>query len=247
MFFLTGMSLVNAAMNTQLAIDHFNLRAVFFTGIAGGIDPAYSPGDVVVPANWHYHSEAAYFNETAPGTFALAGYFKQKYKNFGMIFPDDVTVIREGLKDWTQLPSFPADERLLAAAKKATDAMPPMKTGDRVSKVTYGGDGVSGTVFCDNAEYRKWIFEVWKAECLDMESTSIAQVCWENKMPCLIVRGLSDLAGGQTGANQMDVYLKAAADHSAVVLERILQNLDLAALDTPPSTPTPAPKPTATP
>ena len=246
-FFLTGMSLVNAAMNTQLAIDHFNLRAVLFTGIAGGIDPAYSPGDVVVPAKWHYHSEAAYFNETAPGTFALAGYFKQKYKNFGMIFPDDVTVIREGQKDWAQQASFPADEHLLLAAKKATDNMPPMKTGDRVSKVTYGGDGVSGTVFCDNAEYRKWIFEVWKAECLDMESTAIAQVCWENKTPCLIVRGLSDLAGGQTGANQMDVYLKAAADHSAVVLERILQNLDLAALDAPLPTSTPAPKPTATP
>ncbi len=246
-FFLTGMSLVNAAMNTQLAIDHFNLRAVLFTGIAGGIDPAYSPGDVVVPAKWHYHSEAAYFNETAPGTFNLAGYFKQKYKNFGMIFPDDVTVIREGQKDWAQQPSFPADDRLLLAAKKATDTMPPMKTGDHVSKVTYGGDGVSGTVFCDNAEYRKWIFEVWKAECLDMESTAIAQVCWENKTPCLIVRGLSDLAGGQTGANQMDVYLKAAADHSAAVLERILQNFDLAALDTPLPTPTPAPQPTATP
>ena len=101
-----------------------------------------------------------------------------------------------------------------------------MKTGDRVSKVTYGGDGVSGTVFCDNAEYRKWIFEVWKAECLDMESTAIAQVCWENKKPCLIVRGLSDLAGGQTGPNEEATYLKAAADHSAVVLERILQNLD---------------------
>ena len=225
-FFLTGMSLVNAAMNTQLALDHFNVRAVFFTGIAGGIDPAYGPGDVVVPARWHYHSEAAYFNETSPGQYNLAGFFKQKYKNFGMIFPDEVTVMREGMKDWTQVPFFPADERLIAAARKATDTMPPMKTGDHVSKVTYGGDGVSGTVFCDNAEYRKWIFDVWKAECLDMESAAIAQVCWENKMPCLIVRGLSDLAGGQTGPNQEEIYLRAAADHSAAVLEKILQNLD---------------------
>ena len=104
--------------------------------------------------------------------------------------------------------------------------MPPMKAGDRVCKVSYGGDGVSGTVFCDNAEYRKWVFEVWKAECLDMESTAIAQVCWENKKPCLIVRGLSDLAGGQAGRNQMDDYLKAAADNSAAVLVKILQTLD---------------------
>ena len=235
LFFLTGMSLVNASMNTQFVLDHFNIRAVFFTGIAGGINPAYSPGDVVVPANWHYHSEAAYFNETSPGQFSLAGFFRQKYKNFGMIFPDDVTVIREGMANFEQIPSFPADPTLLAVAKKATDAMPPMKASERVCKVNYGGDGVSGTVFCDNAEYRKWVFEVWKAECLDMESTAIAQVCWENKKPCLIVRGLSDLAGGQAGKNQMDDYLKAAADNSAVVLVKILQTLDQPAA--PPSAP----------
>lgn len=226
LFFLTGMSLVNASMNTQFVLDHFNIRAVFFTGIAGGINPAYRPGDVVVPANWHYHSEAAYFNETGPGQFALAGFFRQKYKNFGMIFPDDVTVIREGMPGFEQVAAFPADPTLLAAARKATDAMPPLKTGDHAAKINYGGDGVSGTVFCDNAEYRKWVFEVWKADCLDMESTAIAQVCWENKKPCLIVRGLSDLAGGQTGANQMDEYLKAAADNSAAVLVKILQTLD---------------------
>ena len=236
LFFLTGMSLVNASMNTQFVLDHFNVRAVFFTGIAGGIDPAYSPGDVVVPANWHYHSEAAYFNETAPGQYALAGFFRQKYKNFGMIFPDDVTVIREGMPEFAQVASFPADANLLAGAKKATDAMPPLKIGDHVSKVAYGGDGVSGTVFCDNAAYRQWISEVWKAECLDMESAAIAQVCWENKKPCLIVRGLSDLAGGQTGANQINEYLKAAADHSAAVLVKILQGLNQ-----------PAAVPTATP
>jgi adenosylhomocysteine nucleosidase len=224
LFFVTGMSLVNAAMNTQLALDHFNISAVYFTGIAGGIDPAFSPGDVVVPALWAYHAEAAYFNETAPGQFAIAGYFRQKYANFGMIFPDEVTVRRDGMPDWEQVPAFPADDKLLAAARQAVAAMPPLKLGDKVSKINCGGMGVSGTVFCDNAEYRKWIFAVWKAECVDMESTAIAQGCWENRVPCLIVRGLSDLAGGQTGLNEEEQYLKAAADHSAAVLEAILQS-----------------------
>ena len=225
LFFLTGMSLVNAAMNTQLALDHFHVTAVFFSGIAGGIDPAFHPGDVVIPAQWAYHGETAYFNETGPGKFALAGWYQQKGKNFGMIFPDHVTVKRAGMEKWEQLPSFPADETLLATAEKATATLPPLKLGDKNCRVVYGGTGVSGTVFCDNAEYRKWVFENWKAECLDMESTAIAQVCWENKTPCLIVRGLSDLAGGQTGENQMDEFLKAAADHSATVLTKILQNL----------------------
>ena len=234
-FFLTGMSLVNAAMNTQLALDRFHVTALFFTGIAGGVDPDLHPGDVVVPARWHYHAEALYANETAPGQFALPGFFQQKYLNFGMIFPDDVTVRREGMDKWEQVAAFPADDKLLAAARRATDAMPPLKLGDRVCKVEYGGDGVSGTVFGDNAEYRRWIFQVWKAQCLDMESAAIAQVCWQNKTPCLVVRGLSDLAGGQAGANEMSQYLTAAADHSAQVLVRILQNLDAPAPATAPA------------
>lgn len=222
-FFLTGMSLVNAASSTQLVIDRFNVQAVFFTGIAGGVNPDYSPGDVVVPAQWSHHSEAAYYNETAPGKFNLPGWFPHKYPNFGMIFPDEVQVIREGWADYSRMTSFPADPALLAAAQKATASLPPMKTGDHPSKLSFGGVGVSGPVFCDNAEYRKWVFKVWKADCLDMESTAIAQVCWTNKKPCLIVRGLSDLAGGQTGGNQMEIYLKAAAEHSATVLVQILK------------------------
>lgn len=232
LFFLTGMSLVNAASSTQLALDRFNVGAVFFTGIAGGINPEFHPGDVVVPARWAYHAEAAYFNESTPGKFNIAAFFKQKYKNFGMIFPDDVTVIRDGMPRYEQVPTFPTDLALLAAAREATNTLTGLKLADHPSKISYGGTGVSGTVFCDNAEYRKWVSETWKADCLDMESTAIAQVCWANKKPCLIVRGLSDLAGGQAGANDVDTYLKAAADHSARVLVKILQTLDQGILPT---------------
>jgi adenosylhomocysteine nucleosidase len=227
-FFLTGMSYVNASSSTQLALDHFNVKAVLFTGIAGGVNPAFQPGDVVIPAHWSHHGEMGYFNETAPGSgkYNLPGWYKQKGPNYGMMFPDYVTVIRDGMSKFEQVGSFPADEKLLAAAQKATEGLAPMKVGDRVCKVSYGGVGVSATVFCDNAEYRKWVFATFKADCLDMESAPIAQVCWQNKTPCLIVRGLSDLAGGQTGENQMETFLKAAADYSAAVLVAIIQKMD---------------------
>ena len=221
-FFLTGMSLVNAASSTQLALDRFHPQAVFFSGIAGGVDPAFAPGDVVVPAQWRYHSEAAYFNEIAPGKFQLPDWYPHKYPNFGMIHPDDVQVIRPGMAKYERVPAFPADERLVALAKSVADTLPPMKQGERVCRVSCGGVGVSGTVFCDNAEYRKWVFTTFHADCLDMESAAIAQVCWTNQVPCLVVRGLSDLAGGQAGKNELE-FLQAAADHSALVLVRVLQ------------------------
>jgi adenosylhomocysteine nucleosidase len=34
--FLSGISMVNAAMTTQLALDHFLITRVVFSGIAGG-------------------------------------------------------------------------------------------------------------------------------------------------------------------------------------------------------------------
>ena len=221
-FFLTGMSLVNAASSTQLALDRFHPQAVFFSGIAGGVNPAFGPGDVVVPAQWRYHGEAAYFNETAPGRFQLPDWFPHRYPNFGMIHPDDVQVIRPGMARYERVPAFPADERLVALAKSVAAALPPMKVGERTCQVSSGGVGVSGTVFCDNAAYRQWVFTTFHADCLDMESAAIAQVCWTNQVPCLVVRGLSDFAGGQAGKNELE-FLQAAADHSALVLARVLQ------------------------
>jgi adenosylhomocysteine nucleosidase len=49
---LSGVSMVNAAMTAQMAVDRFELRAVLFSGIAGGVDPSLNIGDVVVAERW---------------------------------------------------------------------------------------------------------------------------------------------------------------------------------------------------
>jgi len=67
-----------------------------------------------------------------------------------------------------------------------------MTYAGREVQASGGGNGISGHVLMDNREYRKCAFRVWKADCLDMESTAIAQVCWANRKPFLIVRSLSD-------------------------------------------------------
>ena len=44
----SGMGKVNAALVTTLLIDRFDCRSIAFSGIAGGLDPALSVGDVVI-------------------------------------------------------------------------------------------------------------------------------------------------------------------------------------------------------
>lgn len=224
-FFRTGVSLVNAAYQLQLALDRFPITTILFAGIAGGTDPALHIGDVVVPAQWAYHAESAYLNPDGRGGYYRPDYYKAEYENFGMIFPNDVTAIREGEKEFVRVPTFPADPALLAAARKAIPKMPTLRKAGRAVTFSVGGTGVSAAVFLDNAPYREWVFRVWQARCTDMESTALAHVAWANRTPILIVRGLSDLAGGQKGPNPIDSNEATVSGNAARLLRGIVDEL----------------------
>jgi adenosylhomocysteine nucleosidase len=223
--FRTGVSLVNAAYQLQAALDRFPITAVLFAGVAGGTDPSLHIGDVVIPEQWAYHAESAYLNPDGKGGYVRPDYFKATYENFGMIFPNDVTAIREGEEDFVRMPVFPADPALLAAARRAVPRLPAQRKAGRDISVSVGGTGVAGAVFLDNAPYREWVFRVWQARCTDMESTALAHVAWANRTPILIVRGLSDLAGGQHGENPIDDNEASVSAIAARVLRQVVDEL----------------------
>ena len=73
---LTNISIVNAAMVTQLTLDKFNIKNIIFSGIAGGVGgvgandsdpktPNETPiGSVTIPKRWGFNQEM-YFNNSA--------------------------------------------------------------------------------------------------------------------------------------------------------------------------------------
>jgi len=77
LLFLSGISMVNAALTSQLAIDRFNVSRIVFSGIAGGVDSERSIGDVVVPSQWSEYLESAFARETKEG-YVLPS-FESKY------------------------------------------------------------------------------------------------------------------------------------------------------------------------
>ena len=81
-----------------------------------------------------------------------------------------------------------------------------------------GGNGVSGPVFVDNAEFREYAFATFEAAVLDMETASAAMVAYANEIPFIGFRSLSDLAGGGEGANEMGTFFSIAADNAALVV-----------------------------
>ncbi len=225
LLFQAGMSLVNAAYQLQIALDHFHVARVLFAGVAGGVNPDLAVADVVIPDRWAYHAEAAYLNPDGKGGYVVPEYLHPQLKNFGMIFPDAVTVIREGDTREHRQPFFAADPALLRLAARAAPHLRTLSYGGRPIQIRVGGTGVTGPVFLDNADYRKWVHTVWDAECTDMESTAYAQVCWANHIPFLIVRGLSDLAGGQHAPNPINENENAVAILAAKTARAIFDQL----------------------
>ena len=71
---LSGVSMINATMVTQLMIDHFRVERLVMSGIAGGINPAHHVGDVIVPERWAMPMEV-YWNHDAqlPAPCGTAG------------------------------------------------------------------------------------------------------------------------------------------------------------------------------
>lgn len=44
----SGVGKVNAAITTQLLVDHFSVTNIIFTGVAGAVDPKLNIGDIVI-------------------------------------------------------------------------------------------------------------------------------------------------------------------------------------------------------
>ena len=228
--FLSGISVVNAAMTVQLALDHFMIDRIVFSGIAGGVDPGLHIGDVVIADRWGQYLELLLARETGGG-WSKPPFFEYPFANFGMMFPRSVTVLRDGLDAPETRFWFPADEALLALARVAAADVtldrctPENACLEQAPGIVIGGAGVSGGAFVDNAAFRAYTFETFGARVLDMESAAVAHVAWANRVPFIAIRSLSDLAGGSEQGNRLEVFFRLAASNAARVVKALLRAL----------------------
>lgn len=242
--FTTGISVPNAAMTMQMALDYFPIDKVVMMGIAGAINPDFEPGDIAIPARWYFHDESVYVNPDPnnEGEYLLPNYYEQalgrykarektdpnapKYKNFGMMHPEEMSVVKQGWDEPQQMPYFSATPQLLTLAQRAIDEIDPIKMpSGKPIHIKVGGNGVTGSVFADNAEYRVWLREVFNAEVTEMESAAVGQVCFVNEVDWIIIRSVSDLAGGQKGKNEENVFDAIASGTGTKLMMGLMEQI----------------------
>jgi len=228
---LSGFSMVNAAMTTQALLDRFTITGIVFSGIAGGVNPGLNVGDVTVPAQWGNYQEQLFARETPTG-FAPTR-ITTPFANFGMMYPQGTSVTVRGApadslerRFWFAVDSAAlATARLVAARVRLNRCVGPNECLAHEPKIVVGGNGVSGPTFVDNAGYREWVWGTFRADALDMETAAVAVVAYENRVPFIAFRSLSDLAGGGPGQNEVRVFGRLAAENSAAVVIEYLKSL----------------------
>jgi adenosylhomocysteine nucleosidase len=198
-----GVGKVAAALVGGLLLDRFGCRALIFSGVAGGLDPRLSIGDVVVAEELLQHDYGALVKGRLkafrpgdapigiarnPFTFALAPRLRAKIAD----------AIR-GL----ELPPLPGGLH----AKR-----PPRVVMGRV---------LSGDQFVNCALTRARLLKEFRGQAVEMEGAALAQVAERFGAPCVVVRCLSDLAGSDSHVD-FQTFLPAAAAAAATVVHRLI-------------------------
>lgn len=233
LLFLSGMSMVNAAMTTQLALDHYAIDRIVFSGIAGGIDPALDVGDVVVPDAWANYMESVFARADGKGGFAPPPVAEGRtpLANWNMVFPRAATLQRAEAPEIEARLWFEADPAMLAAARRAAAKVALARCAAALCliaqpRVVVGGKGVSASVFMDNADFRTYLFQTFGARATDMETAAVAHVAYVHGVPFIAFRSLSDLAGADPQRNQAHTFFKLASDNAATVVRAFIAELD---------------------
>ena len=189
----SGIGKVVAAHTAQTLVTRYGVDAVIFTGVAGGIDPSLSIGDIVISKYVVQHD----FGQILPDRF---------------IPFDTVGFVADSLL--VQLAQT-------AAADVAWERIPEAIRGEEEMPRVRVGRIATGDQFISSEAKRLWIERTFHADCVEMEGAAVAQICELYGVPFVIIRSLSDLANEDAEVDFQSFVIYAAKNSSMLVKEML--------------------------
>ena len=200
-----GIGKVNAALVATLLLREYECRALVFSGVAGGLDPALGVGDVVVADRLVCHDYGALIDGEIkpyqPGVPPLPGFAEQ----YGYTLPADLA---------QRLKAALADVELPAISAAATG-------GAARAPILLFGTVLTGDTFLNCADTRDRLHTRFAGLAVEMEGAALAQVAERFGAPVVVVRALSDLAGADSHMD-FPAFLHETAGQAAAIVRRIV-------------------------
>ena len=197
---LSGIGKVAAATTATLLIQQFGVSRIVFTGVAGGIGPGVTVGDVVVARTLLQHDYDA-----------------------SPIFPRYV-IPGHGLS------AFPSDIPLTdQVASACAGVLRELSLHVDASSITkfalhqpalHQGLVISGDRFvCTTPESEQLVRELPQALAVEMEGAAFAQVCRDFNVPLAVIRTISDRADDQAHVDFPSFLKEVASRYSGAIIE----------------------------
>lgn len=81
----------------------------------------------------------------------------------------------------------------------------------------------TGDIFCTDIEMKNKIYSKFDADCVEMEGAAVAQVCYLDELPFIVIRSISDSPNGKN-AIDFDKFVDFASKRCALILKEFLKN-----------------------
>ncbi len=203
-----GIGTVNAGAATAVLLSHFQIDAVIFTGVAGGLGEA-ATGDVVI------------------GTKSiLYGYGELSQTHY------QPRATQNPVEQDAMNPLFfEADGELLEVAETAvhTTTLPPLacyQAGYQPQILT--GVIVTEDIYSISQERNEKMMADYGCIAFEMEGAAMAQICHQQNVPCLLIRAISNPAN--EGGAEQNVYQQCkteTARNAQLVVLAIMRQLKM--------------------
>jgi adenosylhomocysteine nucleosidase len=204
----SGVGKVASAAITTLIATSLQCRAIVVCGVAGGIDPELTIGDVVIADRLIQHDYGHLTNlgirNFRPGVAPIG---EARDRIAFDLAPELLMRIGGVVKD-IHLPALPPDLGVLTT---------------RAPRIAFGPI-VSGDQFINSEQVRERLRRDYAALAVEMEGAAVAQASELIGIPCIVIRSLSDLAGAESHLD-FPKFLRAVAPSAAEVVARIVSVL----------------------
>ena len=201
-----GVGIVNASVGTAILIDKFNPKAIIMTGVAGGTTKT-QPGDVIIAQATTFYDLGA---KNEKGEFTSLAAFSPSSTFTG--------------KDEKHVPLFfDASPKLFSLAKENSK-----KIG--LKSLEYKGikypvkvtEGIITTtqMFCENKKQEEAMMKATDCIAFEMEGAGPAQVCYNQKVPYILIKSISD----NGNFNMFNCLKEAAAKNAELLVEKMVKH-----------------------
>ncbi|KOM28637.1 hypothetical protein LR48_Vigan561s002700 [Vigna angularis] len=230
---MTGLSLINAGITTQLLLSFFAVEGVVHHGIAGNANPSLHIGDrhglgpddtLPLEDNGDYTRNLGFlkfadFTTNVSDDSSADNQLNNIWYQPEEIFPVDGVPEERQHAFW-----IPVDSNYYRIAEKLQglkleSCVNSTTCLSSTPKIQFVKRGISQSIYVDNSAYRTFIYNKFDVSPVDMETASVALICLQQRIPFIAIRALSDLAGGGSAeSNEADTFLSIAAANSVTAV-----------------------------